>query len=170
MLTTIRFISLNLLMLFSLALSANAYAADVAKVGELRPSFSFESLEGEAINIDDYNGKVIILNFWATWCPPCIHEIPEFIELQEEYGEKGLQFIGVAIDDKSAVEAFADGVGINYPNVATEEEGVALAQRYGNSFGVLPYTVFIGRDGKVATIVKGGVSKAQVIKILDQLL
>ncbi|MGB1192801.1 MAG: TlpA disulfide reductase family protein, partial [Pseudomonadales bacterium] len=109
----------------------------------LRPEFTLPDMDGKQRSIKEWDGKYIVLNFWATWCPPCRKEIPEFIELQEKYGDKNLQFIGVAIDDPEAVRQYAFEMGINYPSLIAEVDGVTLAQQYGNRFGALPYSVII---------------------------
>jgi thiol-disulfide isomerase/thioredoxin len=72
-------------------------------------------LAGKAQALRQWQGKVLVLNFWAPWCPPCREEIPDFIRLQERHGQAGLQFVGVALDDPDKVAAFVDETGINYP-------------------------------------------------------
>lgn len=133
------------------------------------PEFSMLDLKGTSRNIKDWNGKVVMLNFWATWCPPCLEEIPEFIELQEAYGEQGLQIVGVAVDDEQAVRAFADGMDFNYPILPGDTDAIELSRRYGNQQGVLPYTVFINRQGEISHVIQGALSRARAEKILSEL-
>ena len=78
-------------------------------------------LDGNLRNIKEWDGKLILLNFWATWCPPCKKEIPVFIELQTAYKDQNFQIIGIAIDDEEAVAEFAKHIGINYPTLLTED-------------------------------------------------
>lgn len=134
-----------------------------------RPDFAMQDLEGNKRNISDWDGKVILLNFWATWCPPCLKEIPTLIELQDAYGDRGLQIIGVAVDDEAAVRAFADGMGFNYPILPGETDAIELSQRYGNKMGVLPYTVFINRDREISHTIQGELDKNKAEKILETL-
>ena len=113
-------------------------------IGKSRPDMVMKDLEGEVRNINEWDGKVILVNFWATWCPPCLREIPLLIELQETYSAQGFQVIGIAIDDVDAVNDFADDMGINYPVLPGETEAIDLARQYGNRIDGLPYTAFVG--------------------------
>ncbi|MEJ2380358.1 MAG: TlpA disulfide reductase family protein [Gammaproteobacteria bacterium] len=142
----------------------------VAHKNEPRPDFSLKDLDGKSHDISDWNGKVVLLNFWATWCPPCRHEIPAFIKLQKEFGPKGLQVVGVAIDQKNLVEEFRDTVGINYPLLVGDMNAVDVSKRYGNQYGEIPYTVFIDRQGRIAHIQRGEISEQQAAKIIRSLL
>jgi thiol-disulfide isomerase/thioredoxin len=123
-------------------------SADVS-TPDKRPEFSLTDIEGKTQDIKQWDGKVIMVNFWATWCPPCRKEIPAFIELQDAYRDKGLAIVGVAIDTKQNVIDFTDPMGVNYPVLIGNQEGISLAKAYGNRYGVLPYTVFIDRSGKI---------------------
>jgi thiol-disulfide isomerase/thioredoxin len=137
-------------------------------VGMQRVEFSAPDENGEIRNIREWDGKIVFLNFWATWCPPCKDEIPHFIELQQEYGDQGLQFIGVAIDEHDAVTEFADEIGMNYPSMIVQDDGVELARRYGNGIGILPYTVIIDRDGRISNTFQGPLSKKRAIELLEE--
>lgn len=116
---------------------------------EFRPEFSLKDLDDKSRNVKEWDGKVLMINFWATWCPPCRKEIPAFIELQEAYKDKGLAIIGVSIDSKDNVIDFVDPMGVNYPVLIADQNGISLAKAYGNRYGVLPYTVFVDRSGKI---------------------
>ena len=107
----------------------------------------FEDSEGKQINLKDYQGNLIIINFWATWCAPCREEIPE---LNEFYKNKDINLIAIAIDEIADVIKFQDEIPIQYPSfIANELEGVTLAKKLGNERGVLPFTVIIQPDGSV---------------------
>jgi len=149
-------------------LSDNQQSSNPA-IGQSRPEFAAESLDGKIHNIKEWDDKVILLNFWATWCPPCKREIPDFIELQNEYGEQDFQVIGVAIDEMEPVREFAAKIGINYPIIAVQSEGVELARRYGNTVGALPYSVFIDKDGTISATIIGELSKKRAVSTLKLL-
>ena len=135
-------------------------------LGQIRPEFAAPDINGEYQNIKQYDGKLVLLNFWATWCPPCKHEIPGFIELQAEYGEQGFQIVGLAIDDEDAVAEFIEEIGMNYPTMVVQQAGIELASRYGNINGVLPYSVLIDRDGTIVHTITGELSKARAKDLL----
>jgi len=117
------------------------------------PDFTLQSLEGTTVRLSDYRGKAVLLNFWATWCPPCKIEMPWFVELQKQYGPAGLQILGVAMDDGSPKEiaAFAKEMGVNYPVLIGKE---AVGDAYGG-IPYLPVSFFIDRNGKVVDKVLG---------------
>ena len=118
-------------------------------VGKPRPPFTMVDVEGKPQNVDQWNGKVVLINFWATWCPPCRREIPAFIRLQEAYRDKGLVIVGIALDSQQAAIDYVDPMGINYPILVGEIDGISLTQRYGNELGVLPYSVIVDRNGVI---------------------
>jgi len=137
-------------------------------VGSQRPEFAATDLDGRLRNIKEWDGKLIFLNFWATWCPPCLKEIPEFIELQKTYGDQGFQIIGIAIDDEDAVKKYVEEIGMNYPSLVVQDEGVMLAKRYGNDIGALPYTVIINRDGEISHTIRGELSKIEAKELIKE--
>ncbi|MFV2005299.1 MAG: TlpA family protein disulfide reductase [Gammaproteobacteria bacterium] len=137
-------------------------------IGLQRPEFAAMDLDGQLRNIKEWDGKLILLNFWATWCPPCKKEIPAFIELQQAYGGQGFQIIGIAIDDADSVREYAEMMGMNYPSLLAEADGVGLAKRYGNGMGVLPYTVIINRKGEISDTIRGELSKMRAKDLLEK--
>jgi len=131
---------------------------------------SFRDLDDKLQPLKQWRGKVVVLNFWAPWCPPCREEMPDFISLQDKHRERGLVFIGVALDEKIKVQAFADEMGVNYPILLGEMEAVDLARKIGNRLGGLPFTVVIDRSGRIVASEVGGLTLARMEKIVSPLL
>ena len=127
-------------------------------------------LNGVRQPLKQWRGKVLVVNFWAAWCHPCQQEIPGFIQLQQQYAAQGLQIVGIAIDEKSAVQTYADKVGINYPILLGDLEAVALSRASGNYIGGLPYTVIIDPQGKLVSAGAGGISKEELSRLIVPLL
>jgi thiol-disulfide isomerase/thioredoxin len=139
-------------------------------VGTQRPEFAMKDIENKVRNIKEWDGEVVLVNFWATWCPPCKKEIPAFMELQTEYKDKGFNIIGIAIDDEDAVKDYVDTMGMNYTIIAAELEAMELSRRMGNRVNALPFSVFIGRDGKIAFTRAGELSKQDTEHVIQKLL
>lgn len=132
--------------------------------------FTLPDVNDKPHNINQWRGKLIILNFWATWCPPCRKEIPVFIAMQEKYGDKGLQIIGVAIDKKQDVINFQDFNFINYPVLVGQEEVMTIMRQYGNRLGALPYSVVIGPQGRILGRKVGDYKRSELEALLEGLL
>lgn len=137
-----------------------AKQAAQAMVNKKVTDFTLNDISGKPRNLHEWEGNVIVLNFWATWCPPCRKETPMFVELQDQYGAQGLQFVGVAIDDIEKVKNFMDTYGVNYPMLIGTDDAIAVAKEYGNRFGALPYTVVIDRSGRIVLVKRGELTQA----------
>jgi peroxiredoxin len=112
----------------------------------LAPDFSLTGLGGQSFQLSQYRGRVVVLNFWATWCAPCRAETPRFVDLQSKYRDQGLQILGVSLDDDATpVRSFYDQFKMNYP-VAVGD--ATLAEQFGGILG-LPVTFLIGCDGRI---------------------
>ena len=129
----------------------------------------FSGLEGGAPTLDRWRGKVLVVNFWATWCAPCREEIPVFVKLQERHGAKGLQFVGIAFDQPGKVTEFAREFGVNYPLLLGGTDTMEVMRAAGNRAGVLPYTLVIDREGRVVSREPGGVKEARLESLVQPL-
>ena len=152
---------------------ATATASAPIKIGENvkglpAPEFKLKDLEGKVVRLSDYRGKVVVLNFWATWCPPCKEEMPWFVDLQQRYGPQGLQVIGVAMDDsgEKTIASFTERLGVNYPVLLGKE---SVARDYGD-VQFLPDTFYIGRDGKIFAHVQGLVNRKEIEETVKEAL
>ena len=130
------------------------------------PEFNLADVSGNQHNISEWQGKIRIINFWATWCPPCLKEIPEFMTLQKQYADKGLQFIGIAIDDQEAVEEFLATAKINYPILIGGVTGIALAHQLGNVVDAVPFTLFVNQQGRIIHRQPGEFSREKIMEII----
>ena len=132
--------------------------------------FSFPDISGQMQSIHQWRGKVLVINFWATWCGPCLKEIPEFIKLQAEYQDRGLQFIGVAIEDKQSVSDYLQRININYPILIAGDAGIGLAQQLGNIINAVPYTVIVNQAGQIVYRQPGELSGDKLLEIVTPLV
>jgi peroxiredoxin len=153
-----------------IAANSEGQKAAEAMVEKSIPEFTLPDLDGAPHNIREWHGKVIVLNFWATWCPPCRKETPMLVELQDKFGPQGLQLVGVAIDKTEKVEEFMDTYGVNYPMLIGVDDAIEIAKSYGNRFGALPYTVIIDRNGHIAHVQRGELERDVALKTINKLL
>lgn len=151
-------------LLLSSALTGPAGAAGPTGTA---PDFTRADLKGNAVHLADYRGKVVLLNFWATWCGPCLDEMPVFARWQKQYGPQGLQVLGVSMDDDEApVQRFLKKSPLDYPVILGD---TALAKLYGGVLG-LPLTYLIDAQGKVEGRYLGGTDLSAVETQIKRLL
>ena len=144
--------------------SANA-APEVATEeasGSQRIDFALPDLAGDERQLSEWDGDLIVLNFWATWCPPCKKEMPLFQDTYEAHRDGGFTIVAVAVDEQTATQHFVDDFGIEFPVLIGQDEAVAVGREYGNRIGALPYTVLIGRDGTILDTHRGEVEPADL--------
>ncbi|MEO7725665.1 MAG: TlpA disulfide reductase family protein [Burkholderiales bacterium] len=133
--------------------------------GRMLLGASLMGVDDRLQRFEQWRGKVLVVNFWATWCAPCREEIPGFIQIQARYGARGVQFVGVAIDQKARVAPYAKEMGINYPLLVGGLETMEFARQLGNRRSVLPYTLVVDRAGKVL-VSQVGVLKPEKLEAL----
>jgi len=122
-------------------------AADSA-VGALMQS-RLPDATGTERQLTEWQGKTLVVNFWATWCPPCVDEMPELVELQNDLSSQNVQVLGIGIDSPSNIRQFSEKHQISYPLLVAGMAGTDLSREFGNQAGGLPFTVLIGSDGRV---------------------
>lgn len=131
---------------------------------------SFPDLQGKPRRLSEWRGKVLVCNFWATWCAPCREEMPLLMAARAKYASNGVEMVGIAVDNPAKVGQFASALGITYPILLSEADGLEHMRRLGNSSGGLPYTVFFDRQGRAAHRKVGALRPGDLEKILQSLL
>ena len=125
--------------------------------GFLRPAFTLDTVDGESLSVDVWDGKVVLIDFWASWCVPCRKEMPELDELRAQYAGQGFEVVGVAADELEKVRKFLGEVPVDFPIVYGDVTDVMeISKQYGNDYGGLPFSAFIDRDGNVRYIQRPG--------------
>ncbi len=140
-------------------LPLDLYALQHGPAGPKLPTFDFTTPAGEKKTLADYAGQGIVLNFWATWCAPCVKEIPAFSKVHAERGGQ-VAFVGLGIDSPEAIRAFDARFKPSYPLVAAGSSGTDLVRAFGNEAGALPYTVVLDAAGHVIASRLGEVDEA----------
>ncbi|MFY8135378.1 MAG: TlpA family protein disulfide reductase [Aquimonas sp.] len=134
----------------------------VLEEGAKRPDAELRRLDGSTAKLSDFDGRPLLINFWATWCPPCIEELPLLDALHQRSGADGLQVIGIALDDPAAVEKFLGEVPVEFPMFLAKPGRVDLSTTLGNANSVLPYSVLIDAEGRIAKRKFGAFSEASL--------
>jgi len=150
-------------LLGALVLQAQSGAADLLAA-------PFRDLSGARRTLREWRGRVLLCNFWATWCAPCREEIPMLVAVRGVFAAKGAEIVGIGIDQAAKVEEFARTYGVTYPVLIAEPDAIELMRRLGNTLGGLPYTVVVDRVGAVAHRRLGALTRAEVEGVLEGLL
>ncbi|MCW8932919.1 MAG: TlpA family protein disulfide reductase [Gammaproteobacteria bacterium] len=132
--------------------------------------FSLPDLNGQQQKFSQWNNKVVLLNFWATWCPPCRREMPDFIEVYDQYKDKNFVVIGVGIDDEKKIAKFIEHIGVNYPILVGGKKAMQISHKYGNNSGALPYSLIIDKQGIIRYRAGGLISKQKLLSQIKPLL
>jgi thiol-disulfide isomerase/thioredoxin len=138
-----------------------------AKIPDHLPDFALQSLDGRLTSIKSWNGRSLVINFWATWCAPCRREIPLLEELSSEWASRGVTFVGIAVDHRDSVRSYAQELRIPYPILIGEQDALDAAGRFGVDTPVFPFTVFTDRRGEVVALYVGELRKPQAGLILS---
>lgn len=150
---------------------APAAAKGAGLIGAQRPDFVLSDYDGKQVPVSTWDGKVVMLNFWASWCPPCRREIPVFSEVREFFHDSGFEVVGIAMDDKHKAADFLQAMpGVKYPQLVGYNDAIAVAKLFGNRRGALPYSVIFDRRGTIRFIKAGELSKTDLIEQVEPLL
>jgi len=147
--------------------AAPAPEVDAARLAATLPGFQLADRDGQMKSLQDWPNQALIVNFWATWCAPCRREIPLLQQLQRDHGAEGFQVIGIAVDFRDKVLAYADEMKIEYPLLIGEQEALDAAAAFGVEAVGFPFTVFSDRQGRIVTAHMGELTAAQAGLILD---
>lgn len=139
-------------------------------VNTQRPDFQLPDLLGVNRSINEWSGRIILINFWATWCSPCMQEIPVLNKLYSQYKQQGLQILGLAIDSPANILVFKDKLNINYPLLASETATMDIINQYGNPSALLPYSVIIDQQGQIRFKHIGILTQAMAEKVILPLM
>ncbi len=151
------------------ALERRAGAIDTAAVSALTRT-AFPDLAGEQLTLERWQGKILVVNLWASWCPPCREEIPGLVRAQQKFAANGVQIVGIAFDSAAKSRQAAAELGINYPVLVAGMEAIDLVRKVGNRQGGLPYTLVLDRRGAPVAAHLGILSEADLERILKPLL
>jgi thiol-disulfide isomerase/thioredoxin len=133
-------------------------------------ALSLPDSAGQPQPLAQWQGKVLVVNFWATWCAPCREEMPDLVRAQDEYGAKGVQIVGIAVDNADKVQQFAKEIKLNYPVLIGGYAAMDLSKDLGNSLVALPFTLILDRRGKVAYTHLGPVKPDKFRDVITKLL
>ena len=127
-------------------------------------------LDGKVQALSQWQGKILVVNYWATWCPPCKEEMPAFSRLQDKFADKGVQFVGISIDSPDKVRKFQAETPVSYPLLLGTMEHMQTAVNLGNAAQGMPFTVLLDRTGKLHSTKLGRLSEAALAERLEQLV
>lgn len=173
-----KILGVALLCLLSAGIGAGAYrwwlarhlaGPEQAAAPEIRPDLEFVGLDGKAHHLSDWNGKLVLVNFWATWCAPCMKEIPLLVDAQQKNAARGLQVVGIAMDDPQPVQQLVTHAHINYPIMVGQMEITSAMDALGDQLGALPFSVLISPDGHILDRQTGGLSPDDLANWLSHL-
>jgi len=127
----------------------------------------WQTPDGKSANSENWRQKVLVVNFWASWCPPCVEEMPALDKIAQEYASKNVLIVGIGIDSPSNIRQFLEMTPVSYPIVIGGLEGSNLSKQMGNTQGALPYTVIINQKGKAIYTKLGKISEEELRKAIN---
>ncbi|MGH1358827.1 MAG: TlpA family protein disulfide reductase [Burkholderiaceae bacterium] len=125
---------------------------------------------GNPTDLSSYRGKLLVINFWATWCAPCIEEMPELSDIQKETTALGVQVLGLAVDTPEKVQEFNKKISVLYPLLVVGSAGVDLSKSFGNESGALPFTVIVDRHGAIVDRTLGRFKRVRLMRVIERIL
>ena len=163
------------LVLLFITFNSNSYSLDIdySLLNKPAPQFELNNISsGSTIKLSDYKGKLVLINFWASWCGPCRVELPNLINLQDKYKEKGFTVLGLAIEDKPFIKRFIkdQSLTFNYPLTTGKIKTNKVIKQYGNPNAILPFSVLISPKQEILSIYPGIISEAKMHRVLGRLL
>jgi thiol-disulfide isomerase/thioredoxin len=161
----ISIVGISLLALFTGALTSQwIYKTGLASDPAIKAFFAnpWQTPDGKLANTEKWRGKVLVVNFWASWCPPCVEEMPALDKLQGEFSSKNVLFVGIGIDSPSNIREFLAKSPVSYPIMIGGLEGSNLSKQLGNAQGALPYTIIINVQGKASSSKLGKISEEEL--------
>ena len=140
------------------------YRAGLADDPAIKAFFAnpWQTPDGKSVDTKEWRGKVLVVNFWASWCPPCVEEMPTLDKLQQEFKAQNVLFVGIGIDSPSNIRQFLEKTPVSYPIVIGGLEGSNISKQMGNAQGALPYTVIINTQGKATSSKLGKISEEEL--------
>jgi thiol-disulfide isomerase/thioredoxin len=141
------------------------------KIPDRLPEFTLQDRAGKPVSIKAWAGKSLVINFWATWCAPCRREIPLLESLQRAWADRGVAVIGIAVDHRDQVLAYADDLKIGYPLLIGEQDALDAAAAFGVASPAFPFTIFTDRRGEVVALYIGELHRAEsdlILSVLEQ--
>ena len=132
--------------------------------------FKLPDLDGKEQRLSQWQGKVLLINFWATWCPPCREEIPVFLSLRNQFSSAGFEVVGISIDYSSKVKKYRDSMQIGYPLLDGEEKGMSMMLELGSPTGGLPFSILYDRSGNAVHSKSGSYNQQELQSLIEKYL
>lgn len=133
-------------------------------------ALSLPDADGAQRTLSDWRGRILVVNFWATWCPPCIKEVPDFVRVSQRHATDQVQFVGISIDGAEAVKTFAAEHKVPYPLLVATPQVLEMASRFGNTAQALPFTVILDREGVIRDVKLGTLNEEELERKIRSLL